>query len=70
MITCRTATVRISRRLEEELDWPTAAGLGLHLLACYRCRRFNRQVSVLRKAFRSLGSETPPPPSNPTKETP
>lgn len=54
LITCREASERLSRRMEEPLGPRELLGLRMHLLACSHCRRFDAQVRVLRQAFSRL----------------
>jgi len=56
-ISCREAGVRLSRRLEEPLGGLEEAGLVVHLAICVHCRRLKGQMRLLRRAFRTLGSE-------------
>jgi anti-sigma factor RsiW len=56
-IKCTEASRRLSRQLEEPLPPGQKLALMAHLAACTHCRRFSRQVRILRKAFRRLGTD-------------
>jgi hypothetical protein len=50
--TCRQATRRQSEALDRPLAPSERLGLRLHLLLCKWCRRYGRQLKVLRSAAR------------------
>jgi predicted anti-sigma-YlaC factor YlaD len=58
MLTCKDASHLISQRLERPLGWRERMGLRLHLLMCQYCRRFERQMALLRTALRKLGERS------------
>lgn len=55
MLNCKEASHLISEREERPLGLRERWGLRLHLLICSYCRRFERQVALLRQALRELG---------------
>lgn len=55
MLTCKDASHLISERLERPLGAREHWGLRLHLWLCANCRRFERQMALLRQALRQLG---------------
>lgn len=54
LITCEENSVRISRRLDGELGSVEKFGMLTHLAVCIHCRRFRKQIRILRRAFRAL----------------
>lgn len=57
MIDCRETSLRLSRQMEEPLEPGQKWAMLAHLGVCSHCRKFSRQVRVLRKAFRLLGKD-------------
>lgn len=55
MLTCKDASRLISRGQELPLSSWDRLGLRLHLWMCANCRRFERQLAMLRHALRMLG---------------
>lgn len=55
MLTCKDASHLISEHQERPLSTRERWGLRLHLWMCLNCRRFERQVSLIRQALRMLG---------------
>lgn len=55
MLTCKDATRLISERQERPLGFRERLGLRMHILMCVYCRRFERQIELMRKAMRVLG---------------
>ena len=55
MISCREATLLISRRLDGPLSRRERAALRLHLMICRFCARFQRQAAALHRMFRRSG---------------
>jgi predicted anti-sigma-YlaC factor YlaD len=49
---CEAATELSSRELDEALPRLDRAALLCHLLACNSCRRFRKQILVIREAVR------------------
>lgn len=58
MLTCKGASRLMSERLERRLGWRERWALRLHLWLCDNCRRFERQVRLLRRALRTLSRRT------------
>ena len=54
-ITCKEASRLISERQERDLSFSDRWRLRVHLWICDNCRRFERQVKLLRTAMHSLG---------------
>jgi predicted anti-sigma-YlaC factor YlaD len=60
MLTCRELVQsRASDYLDGQLNWRARAGVRFHLLLCNHCRRFLRQLQLLR---RLLGAWPEPAP--------
>lgn len=55
MLTCKDASHLISEGRERPLTFRQRLALKLHLMMCVYCRRFERQMVLLRKAMRELG---------------
>lgn len=58
MLTCKEATRLISERQERPLGLRERWSLRLHLWICVYCRRFERQLSMMRLALRQLRRNT------------
>jgi len=54
MLTCKDASRLISEGQERHLRLGERWGLRLHLWLCVNCRRFERQIRLLRRALRKL----------------
>jgi hypothetical protein len=54
MLTCKDASRLVSEGQERSLHLRERWGLRLHLWICVNCRRFERQVRLLRRALRRL----------------
>lgn len=59
MVTCRQASDYANRRLDGELGLLHRFSLRLHLAYCANCRRFVRQLGVLRSALRRMHNVEP-----------
>ena len=55
MLNCKDASHLISERQERPLGIRERWSLRLHLWLCVNCRRFERQLALMRKALRLLG---------------
>jgi hypothetical protein len=55
VLTCKDASHLISTNLERPLGFRERWGLRMHLWICANCRRFERQMTLLREALRMLG---------------
>jgi hypothetical protein len=53
---CREMTRLASESLDRDLDRLERTALRLHLLYCMACRRYARQIRLLRIALRQLAS--------------
>lgn len=51
---CRDAARMLSESMDRPLTLPERAGLRVHLLLCRLCRRYGRQLIVLRELVRAL----------------
>ena len=56
MLTCKDASRLVSEGLERRLGLRERWALRLHLWICDNCRRFERQIRLLRRALRRLAS--------------
>ena len=54
MLTCKEASHLLSEGQERPLGLRERIGLRLHLWMCISCRRFERQLGLLRRAMRVL----------------
>lgn len=53
-LSCRLASQLLSKAQDTQLTLTERAALRLHLLICRSCRRFNRQLILLRQILRVL----------------
>ncbi|MEW6252833.1 MAG: zf-HC2 domain-containing protein, partial [Planctomycetota bacterium] len=51
---CRDMTSLISAAMDERLPWPQRTAYRLHLLYCTACRRYRRQLLLLRTALQRI----------------
>lgn len=60
MLTCKQASQLVSELQERELSRRERWALKTHLWICISCRRFSRQLNLLRRALRLMaqGEET------------
>ena len=56
MLTCKDASHLISERQEHRLSMRERWALRLHLWLCISCRRFARQIELLREAIRAYSA--------------
>jgi hypothetical protein len=54
VLSCREATRLLSEGQDRPLQFRERASLRLHLAMCASCRRFCRQLDVMRLALREL----------------
>jgi hypothetical protein len=54
MLTCKDASHLLSEGQERPLSLRERLGLRLHLWMCVSCRRFERQLALMRQAMRAL----------------
>lgn len=52
MFSCRESTRLMSEARERPLSLGERLALSMHLALCSGCRRFNRQIDILREASR------------------
>lgn len=57
MLSCKDVTHKISQSQDRTLTLHDRIGVKLHLLICYACRRFVRQLTILTAASRRALSE-------------
>jgi hypothetical protein len=57
MLTCKDASRLISEGQDRPLRLRERWGLRLHLWICDNCRRFERQIHVLRRALHKLAQD-------------
>lgn len=55
MLTCKDASHLLSERQERPLGFRERWSLRMHLWLCLNCRRFERQMTLMRQALRLLG---------------
>ncbi len=56
MLSCKDVSRLVSEGQERSLRLRERLVLRLHLWMCVRCRRFERQLVLMRRALRMLGS--------------
>ena len=54
MLSCKQASQLLSQSLDRRLSWRERMGLRLHLMVCDVCRRFGRQIAIMRRAIRLM----------------
>jgi hypothetical protein len=59
MISCKKAAKLVSQEMVRGLSRREKISLRLHLLICRLCRRYMKQVELMRTASRSLGESHP-----------
>ena len=57
---CKEATALMVAREDRALPWPDRLALGLHLLACKACPRFERQMLQMRNQLKQWRHYTAP----------
>jgi len=57
MDTCRDVSALVSRAMDARLSLGERVRVQLHLAICVACRRFSRQVQILRRAARQLAEK-------------
>lgn len=58
MLTCKDASRLVSEGQERKLGFRERLGLRLHLWMCAQCRRFERQIQLLRRALQRMAAQT------------
>ena len=59
MFSCRKASERMSRALDEPLTRLERMSLRAHLMMCYGCRNFSRRIAMLRMLARRSSATRP-----------
>lgn len=54
MLSCKETSLLLSRACDERLPWRMRLAVRLHLLYCRGCRRFEKQLQLLRSAARQF----------------
>jgi len=57
MLSCKEATRLVSESLDRELPVRQRLSLRFHLMMCYLCRRYRKQLHFLRSLMRLYGEE-------------
>ena len=52
MLTCKDASHLVSQRQDRSLSFRERLGLRFHLWMCGNCRRFERQIALMRRLLR------------------
>lgn len=53
-LSCRHASVLLSRAQDGPLTFSERLAMRMHLLICRSCRRFNRQLSLIRQTLKAF----------------
>jgi len=61
MLSCKDVSHLTTQALDRRLTLSERWGVWLHLRICAACRRFNRQMTLLRQAMRRLRQQEPAP---------
>ncbi len=61
MLSCKDVTRKISQAQDRKLTLREWIAVKLHLLICYACRRFVRQLAIVTAVSRRVLSEENPP---------
>jgi predicted anti-sigma-YlaC factor YlaD len=60
MLTCRELVQSLaSDYLDSQLNWRVRAGVRFHLLICHHCRRFMRQLALVRSLLAGRPEQEP-----------
>ena len=54
MLTCKKASMLVSRELDAKLGFAYRVQLRFHLMICSGCHNFQKQVTFLRQACRQM----------------
>ncbi len=57
MFRCKDITELVSRSMDETLPLKVRIGIKLHLLVCFWCSRYKKQLLLIQKAIKKLDSE-------------
>jgi hypothetical protein len=53
-LSCKDLTHLVSQSMDESLPWRKRMAMRFHLMICYRCRVFRRQMEGLRRMMGGL----------------
>ena len=53
MLTCKETSRLVSEGHDRKLRWHERLALRIHLWSCANCRRFERQLRIIRKRLRA-----------------
>ncbi len=56
LMTCRDAAPLIAQGMDQELGTPDRVAVGAHLVICRSCRRYRKQLNLLRQVLSLIGS--------------
>lgn len=54
MLTCKEASHLVSQNQDRPLSFNERLGLRMHLWMCANCRRFERQIGLMRRLLRQF----------------
>lgn len=54
MLNCKDATRLLSRQQEQRLSLWERLSLKMHLMICYGCKNYGRQIDFIREAFQRI----------------
>jgi hypothetical protein len=54
VLSCKQASRLLSQSLDRRLSWQERMGLRLHLMVCDVCRRFGKQLLIMRNAIKAM----------------
>ncbi len=57
MISSRKATELISKKMDEPLSGWETFSLKVHLLVCWCCNRFKKQIDIINNQLKEIASE-------------
>lgn len=60
MLSCKEATRLVSEGLDRELPFWRRLGLRLHVVMCWGCSRYTRQITALNRLITDHYGEDPP----------
>ena len=61
MLSCKDVTKLVSESMDRTLPLGKRVGVRLHLLICKLCRRYERQLLLIRETARRLAAIEDPP---------
>ena len=57
MFNCRKSSDKLSQSMDDRLPLGQRMALRIHLMMCSVCRRYKRQLLLMRRIFRALPAE-------------